>query len=122
MRLASAGLCLSRIQPCGSGRHCSENFAQLDGLAVTVFAKTPANPDGRGGDRGCRVLSKRKLRWRDCILGGGSPIDSRESALRLRLRILSRSETYAAIRNGIGKITASVAPVIAIRDHVGNWK
>jgi alcohol dehydrogenase class IV len=92
-------------------------LAQLDGVAVTVFAKTPANPTEEAVIEG--VASYRGGNCDGVIaLGGGSPIDLAKG-VALAATHAEPLEIYAAIRNGVGKITASVAPVIAIPTTAG---
>jgi 4-hydroxybutyrate dehydrogenase len=92
-------------------------LAQLDGLAVTVFAKTPPNPTEEAVLDG--VAAYRAGNCDGVIaLGGGSPIDLAKG-VALAATHSEPLENYAAIRNGVGKITAGVAPVIAIPTTAG---
>lgn len=92
-------------------------LSRLDPANVSVFAGTPPNPTEeavREGvvaycDGGCDgVIS----------LGGGSPIDLAKG-VALTATHEGPLEQYAAIRGGVGRITAKVAPVIAIPTTAG---
>jgi 4-hydroxybutyrate dehydrogenase len=92
-------------------------LAHLDPTPVVVFAGTPPNPTEeavRGGvvayrDGGCDGV---------IALGGGSPIDLAKG-VALAATPEGPLEQYAAILGGVGKITAKVAPVIAIPTTAG---
>jgi alcohol dehydrogenase class IV len=89
----------------------------LDSVDIPVFARTPPNPTEEAvreaveayRNGGCDGL---------IALGGGSAIDLAKG-VALAATHSGPLEDYAAIRNGIGKISASVAPVIAIPTTAG---
>jgi len=92
-------------------------LSRLDQSTVTVFAGTPPNPTEeavREGvvaycDGGCDGV---------IALGGGSPIDLAKG-VALAATHEGPLEQYAAIRDGVSRITAKVAPVIAIPTTAG---
>jgi alcohol dehydrogenase class IV len=92
-------------------------LSRLDQVAVSVFAGTPPNPTEeavREGvaaycDRGCDGV---------IALGGGSPIDLAKG-VALAATHEGPLEQYAAIRDGVSKITAKVAPLIAVPTTAG---
>jgi 4-hydroxybutyrate dehydrogenase len=92
-------------------------LSHLDQSTVTVFAGTPPNPTEEAVREGVIV-------YRDggcdgvIALGGGSPIDLAKG-VALAATHEGPLEQYAAINAGVGKITASVAPVIAIPTTAG---
>ena len=90
---------------------------QLDGTPVTVFAGTPPNPTEEAVREAVAAY-----RAGNCdgivALGGGSPIDLAKG-VALAATHDGPLEDYAAIRGGVGKITAAVAPVIAIPTTAG---
>ena len=89
----------------------------LDRVDIPVFAATPPNPTEEAV--GEAVDAYRKGGCDGLIaLGGGSPIDLAKG-VALAATHSDPLENYAAIRNGIGRITASVAPVIAIPTTAG---
>lgn len=92
-------------------------LAQLDGIPVSMFAKTPPNPTEEAVRAGVEAYSLGNC---DGViaLGGGSPIDLAKG-VALAATHEGPLENYAAIRNGVGKITAAVAPVIAIPTTAG---
>ncbi len=84
---------------------------------AALFAETPTNPTEEA------VLAALALyREHDCdgliAIGGGSPIDLAKGVALLAGHD-GPLETYAAILGGIPKITAKVAPVIAIPTTAG---
>jgi 4-hydroxybutyrate dehydrogenase len=89
----------------------------LDPTTVAVFAGTPPNPTEEAVREGLVV-------YRDggcdgvIALGGGSPIDLGKG-VALAATHEGPLEQYAAILGGAGKITAKVAPVIAIPTTAG---
>ena len=92
-------------------------LSQLGRANVPVFAKTPPNPTEEAVLEGVKAY-----RDADCdgiiALGGGSPIDLAKG-VALAATHEGALETYAAIRNGVGRITSAVAPVIAIPTTAG---
>ena len=92
-------------------------LSQLDPAAVAVFAGTPPNPTEEAVREGVAA-------YRDggcdgvIALGGGSPIDLAKG-VALAATHEGPLEQYAAISGGIGRITAKVAPVIAIPTTAG---
>jgi 4-hydroxybutyrate dehydrogenase len=92
-------------------------LSHLDRAAVTVFAGTPPNPTEEAVREGVAA-------YRDggcdgvIALGGGSPIDLAKG-VALAATHEGPLEQYAAIRGGISRITAKVAPVIAIPTTAG---
>jgi 4-hydroxybutyrate dehydrogenase len=92
-------------------------LAHLDSTTVAVFAGTPPNPTEEAVREGVIV-------YRDggcdgvIALGGGSPIDLAKG-VALAATHEGPLEQYAAILGGVGKITAKVAPVIAIPTTAG---
>jgi 4-hydroxybutyrate dehydrogenase len=92
-------------------------LTHLDPTTVAVFAGTPPNPTEEAVREGLVV-------YRDSgcdgviALGGGSPIDLGKG-VALAATHEGPLEQYAAILGGAGKITAKVAPVIAIPTTAG---
>lgn len=92
-------------------------LSHLDQGAVAVFAGTPPNPTEEAVQEGVAA-------YRDggcdgvIALGGGSPIDLAKG-VALAATHDGALEQYAAIRGGISRITANVAPVIAIPTTAG---
>ncbi len=92
-------------------------LSRLDQSTFTVFAGTPPNPTEeavREGvvaycDGGCDGI---------IALGGGSPIDLAKG-VALAATHEGPLEQYAAIHGGVARITAKVAPVIAIPTTAG---
>lgn len=92
-------------------------LAEMNGLNVSVFTNTPPNPTEEAVREG--VDAYRSGHCDGVIaLGGGSPIDLAKG-VALAATHEGLLENYAAIKNGIGRITASVAPVIAIPTTAG---
>lgn len=86
--------------------------SHLDQSTVRVFADTPPNPTEEAVRAG--VIAYRDGGCDGIIaLGGGSPIDLAKG-VALAATHDGPLEEYAAIRGGVSKITAKVAPVIAI--------
>jgi 4-hydroxybutyrate dehydrogenase len=92
-------------------------LSHLDSSAVAVFAGTPPNPTEEAvreavvayrGD-GCDGI---------IALGGGSPIDLAKG-VALAATHEGPLEQFAAIHGGVSRITAKVAPVIAIPTTAG---
>ncbi len=89
----------------------------LNAQSVVVFGGTPPNPTEEAVREGVAV-------YRDggcdgvIALGGGSPIDLAKG-VALAATHEGSLEQYAAIHGGVGKITAKVAPVIAIPTTAG---
>jgi 4-hydroxybutyrate dehydrogenase len=89
----------------------------LDLNTVVTFAKTPPNPTEEAVREGATA-------YRDggcdgvIALGGGSPIDLAKG-VALAVTHEGPLEHYAAIHGGVGRITAKVAPVIAIPTTAG---
>jgi alcohol dehydrogenase class IV len=86
-----------------------------DGTAT--FLGVPTNPT-----EGAVQQALQAYRGQDCdglvALGGGSPIDLAKAVALLATHEGSL-ESYAAIRGGLARITAAVAPVIAIPTTAG---
>lgn len=92
-------------------------LSQLDPTAVSVFAGTPPNPTEEAVREG--VVAYRDGGCDGVIaLGGGSPIDLAKG-VALAATHDGPLEQYAAIHGGISRITANVAPVIAIPTTAG---
>lgn len=92
-------------------------LSRLDPTTVAVFADTPANPTEEAVRDG--VLAYRDGGCDGVIaLGGGSPIDLAKG-VALAATHDGPLEQYAVIHGGVGKITAKVAPVIAIPTTAG---
>lgn len=92
-------------------------LTHLDPRTVSVFAGTPPNPTEEAVLEG--VVAYRDGGCDGIIaLGGGSPIDLAKG-VALAATHEGPLEHYAAIRGGLGKITAKVAPVIAIPTTAG---
>jgi 4-hydroxybutyrate dehydrogenase len=92
-------------------------LSHLHQSTVTVFAGTPPNPTEEAVREG--VIVYRNGGCDGVIaLGGGSPIDLAKG-VALAATHEGPLEQYAAIRDGVGKITAKVAPVIAIPTTAG---
>jgi 4-hydroxybutyrate dehydrogenase len=92
-------------------------LTHLDPMTVSVFAGTPPNPTEEAVLEG--VVAYRDGGCDGVIaLGGGSPIDLAKG-VALAATHEGPLEHYAAIRGGVGKITAKVAPVIAIPTTAG---
>ncbi len=92
-------------------------LAEMNGLNVSVSTNTPPNPTEEAVREG--VDAYRSGHCDGVIaLGGGSPIDLAKG-VALAATHEGLLENYAAIKNGIGRITASVAPVIAIPTTAG---
>jgi 4-hydroxybutyrate dehydrogenase len=92
-------------------------LTHLDPTTVSVFAGTPPNPTEEAVREG--VVAYRDGGCDGVIaLGGGSPIDLAKG-VALAATHQGPLEHYAAIRGGVGKITAKVAPVIAIPTTAG---
>jgi alcohol dehydrogenase class IV len=83
----------------------------LDQSTVTVFSDTPPNPTEEAVRAG--VVAYRDRCDGIIALGGGSPIDLAKG-VALAATHDGPLEEYAAIHGGVSKITAKVAPVIAI--------
>jgi 4-hydroxybutyrate dehydrogenase len=90
---------------------------QLDLGAVVTFDGTPPNPTEEAVREGA-------VAYRDggcdgvIALGGGSPIDLAKG-VALTVTHEGPLEQYAAIHGGVGRITAKVAPVVAIPTTAG---
>ena len=92
-------------------------LSRLDRKTVTVFAGTPPNPTEEAVREG--VVAYREGGCDGIIaLGGGSPIDLAKG-VALAATHEGPLEQYAAIRDGVSRITAKVAPVIAIPTTAG---
>lgn len=92
-------------------------LTHLDPTTVAVFAGTPPNPTEEAVREG--VVAYRDGGCDGVIaLGGGSPIDLAKG-VALAATHEGPLEQYAAILGGVGKITAKVAPVIAIPTTAG---
>jgi 4-hydroxybutyrate dehydrogenase len=92
-------------------------LSRLDQSAITVFAGTPPNPTEEAVREG--VVAYRDAGCDGVIaLGGGSPIDLAKG-VALAATHEGPLEQYAAIRDGVSKITAKVAPVIAVPTTAG---
>jgi 4-hydroxybutyrate dehydrogenase len=89
----------------------------LNRADIAVLARTPPNPTEEAVREAVEVYRKGGCDGL-IALGGGSPIDLAKG-VALAATHSGPLEDYAAIRNGIGKITASVAPVIAIPTTAG---
>ncbi|MEO8669443.1 MAG: iron-containing alcohol dehydrogenase, partial [Bauldia sp.] len=91
--------------------------AKLAGDGTPVFLDVPSNPTEAATKA---ALAAYKESGADGIiaLGGGSPIDLAKGVALLATHPGSL-ETYAAIYGGLPKITAAVAPVIAIPTTAG---
>jgi alcohol dehydrogenase class IV len=91
--------------------------SHLDPATIAVFAGTPPNPTEEAVREGVAV-------YRDggcdgvVALGGGSPIDLAKG-VALAVTHEGSLEQYAAIHGGVSRITAKVAPVIAIPTTAG---
>src|SRR5262245_41611166 len=79
---------------------------------ATVFDEVPSNPTEEATETAVAIYKARECDGVVAI-GGGSPIDLAK-AVALRATHAGPLSTYAAILGGIPKITAAVAPVIAI--------
>lgn len=102
------------VQAAGIG---AKVLAEMNGLNVSVFTNTPPNPTEEAVREG--VDAYRSGHCDGVIaLGGGSPIDLAKG-VALAATHEGLLENYAAIKNGISRITASVAPVIAIPTTAG---
>lgn len=92
-------------------------LSHLDPATVTVFDGTPPNPTEEAVLQGVRAY-----REGGCdgliALGGGSPIDLAKG-VALAATHEGPLEQFAAIYGGVGKITADVAPLIAIPTTAG---
>lgn len=100
-----------------NARIAAQVLSHLNSTTVTVFADTPANPTEEAVRAG--VLVYRDSGCDGVIaLGGGSPIDLAKG-VALAATHDGPLEQYAAIHGGVGKITAKVAPVIAIPTTAG---
>lgn len=100
-----------------NARIAAQVLSHLNSTTVTVFADTPANPTEEAVRAG--VLAYRDSGCDGVIaLGGGSPIDLAKG-VALAATHDGPLEQYAAIHGGVGKITAKVAPVIAIPTTAG---
>lgn len=94
-----------------------ERIAALYPAGAPVFLDVPANPTESASlaalvvyrDAGCDGV---------VAVGGGSPIDLGKGVALLAAHA-GPLETYAAIHGGIPKITAAVAPVVAIPTTAG---
>ncbi|PSO14279.1 iron-containing alcohol dehydrogenase [Bradyrhizobium sp. MOS003] len=92
-------------------------LTHLDPATVSVFAGTPPNPTEEAVREG--VVAYREGRCDGVIaLGGGSPIDLAKG-VALAATHDGPLANYAAIHGGVGKITAKVAPVIAVPTTAG---
>lgn len=100
-----------------NARIAAQVLSHLNSTTVTVFADTPANPTEEAVRAG--VLAYRDSGCDGVIaLGGGSPIDLAKG-VALAATHDGPLEQYAAIHGGVGKITAKVAPVIAVPTTAG---
>lgn len=92
-------------------------LSRLVQSTVTVFAGTPPNPTEEAVREGT-------VAYRDggcdgiIALGGGSPIDLAKG-VAVAVTHEGPLEQYAAIHGGVGRITAEVAPVVAIPTTAG---
>jgi 4-hydroxybutyrate dehydrogenase len=92
-------------------------LSHLDPATVAVFAGTPPNPTEESVREG--VVTYREGGCDGVIaLGGGSPIDLAKG-VALAATHEGPLVQYAAIHGGVGRITAKVAPVIAIPTTAG---
>lgn len=86
-------------------------------MSMAVFDATPSNPTEEAA-----VAALEVYRGGDCdgliALGGGSPIDLAKAVALLATHD-GPLEQYAAILGGIPKITAAVAPLVAIPTTAG---
>jgi 4-hydroxybutyrate dehydrogenase len=84
---------------------------------ATVFDDVPSNPTEEAAETAVAIFKAR-----DCdglvAIGGGSPIDLAK-AVALRATHAEPLAAYAAILGGMPKITAAVAPVIAVPTTAG---
>jgi len=102
------------VQSAGIAEQVLNHLVPAD---VTIFAGTPSNPTEEAVREG--VVAYRGGGCDGVIaLGGGSPIDLAKG-VALAATHEGPLEQYAAIRGGISKITANVAPVIAIPTTAG---
>jgi len=89
----------------------------LGSLASVVYDRTPQNPDEESVEEAARL-------YRECgcdgliAVGGGSPIDLAKGVALLATHG-GPLEQYALIDGGLARITAKVAPVIAIPTTAG---
>ncbi len=82
-----------------------------------VFDETPSNPTERAAMKALDLYRETKADGLIAV-GGGSPIDLAK-AVALMATHEGPFESYAAILGGIPKITAAVAPVIAVPTTAG---
>ena len=95
----------------------AQALIHLDSSTVAVFAGTPPNPTEEAVREG--VVAYREDGCDGIIaLGGGSPIDLAKG-VALAATHEGPLEQFAAIHGGVSRITATVAPVIAIPTTAG---
>ncbi len=87
------------------------------GMGMAVFADTPSNPTEEAVEDALAVYQHEGC---DSVvaLGGGSPIDLAKAVALLATHQPPLSK-YALILGGVGRITAAVAPIIAIPTTAG---
>ncbi|MES2973726.1 MAG: iron-containing alcohol dehydrogenase [Pseudomonadota bacterium] len=87
------------------------------GMGMAVFADTPSNPTEEAVEDALAVYQHEGC---DSVvaLGGGSPIDLAKAVALLATHQPPLSQ-YALILGGVGRITAAVAPIIAIPTTAG---
>ena len=94
-----------------------ERAAALLPARTALFLEVPSNPT-----EAATLAALELYRTEGCdgivALGGGSPIDLAKGVALLATHE-GRLETFAAIKGGLARITAAVAPVIAIATTAG---
>ena len=92
-------------------------FARISNVASVIYDRTPQNPDEVAVEQAAALFRENGC---DGVIafGGGSPIDLAKG-VALRATHEGPLEQYAAIHGGIPRITARMAPVIAIPTTAG---
>jgi 4-hydroxybutyrate dehydrogenase len=94
-----------------------DSGADLSGADLPVFTGTPTNPTEEAVEAALSMYGKHGCDGLIAV-GGGSPIDLAKGVALLATHD-SPLEQYAAILGGIPRITAAVAPIIAVPTTAG---
>jgi alcohol dehydrogenase class IV len=91
--------------------------SQLDGIAFSVFDETPANPT-EAAVLSALAVYREKNADGVIAIGGGSSMDLGKGVALLATHPVPLAQ-YAAVEGGVPRITAAVAPLIAIPTTAG---
>lgn len=92
-------------------------MASLGALATVVYDRTPQNPDEPAAEEATSLYRERECDGLIAV-GGGSPIDLAKAVSLLATHAVPL-EQYALIGGGLAKITAKIAPLIAVPTTAG---